>query len=93
MRESQIGGTLVDWEKANVLNSEQTEQAIRQVLAVDSDAFRILVRKHRLILCSYLGSQKHRVDDVDDLAQEVCMTAFRDLARFKLEGNYGAWNP
>ncbi len=74
-----------------MLNSEQTKQAIRQVLAGDCDAFRVLIREHRLMLRSYLGSQLHRVDEMDDLAQEVFVTAYRDLARFKIDSDFGAW--
>lgn len=72
-------------------DSKQTEQAIRDVLAGDRDAFRVLVREHRLMIRAYLGSQLHRADEMDDLAQEVFLTAFRNLAQYQIGANFAAW--
>ncbi len=72
-------------------DSEETKQAIQKVLAGDSEAFRLLVREHRLMLRSYLGSQLHHGDVMDDLAQEVFMKAFRKLDQFDTDGNFRAW--
>ena len=72
-------------------DSDQTQQAIRQVIAGNRDAFRVLVREYRLMVRSYLGSQLHRGDEMDDLSQEVFMTAFRNLNQFDDRGDFGAW--
>ena len=63
-------------------DSEQTKRAVRQVIAGDRDAFRLFVREHRLMVRSYLGSQLHQGDEMDDLSQEVFMRAFRNLSQF-----------
>lgn len=65
--------------------------AIERVLAGDRDAFRLIVREHSLMLRSYLGSQLHHSDVVDDLAQEVFIVAFRKLDQFDLDGDFRAW--
>lgn len=72
-------------------DSDQTKHIIRQVIAGDRDAFRLLVREHRLMVRSYMGSQLHRGDEMDDLSQEVFMTAFRNLAQYDSRGDFGAW--
>lgn len=72
-------------------NSSQLKETINQVVAGDRDAFRILVREHRLMLRSYLGSQLHRTDEMDDIAQEVFLTAFKNLSQFDSQSDFGAW--
>jgi RNA polymerase sigma-70 factor (ECF subfamily) len=75
----------------SVPDSEITKRAVRQVLAGDRDAFRLLVQEHRLMIRSYVGSQLHRSDETDDLSQEVFMSAFRSLGQFDPEADFGAW--
>lgn len=74
-----------------MLESVRTKQAIQQVLAGNRDAFRSLVREHRLMIRSYVGSQLHRNDEIDDLSQEVFLTAFRNLDQFRIDADFGAW--
>ncbi|MEM9646406.1 MAG: sigma-70 family RNA polymerase sigma factor [Planctomycetota bacterium] len=71
--------------------SEKVKQTVLEVLAGDRDAYRILVRDYRLMIRSYLGSQLHRSDEMDDLAQEVFLTAYKNLDKFELEADFGAW--
>src|SRR5262249_56376757 len=40
---------------------------------------------------SYLASQVHHLDDVDDLAQEVFLAALRSLSTFRRGDDFGAW--
>tara|TARA_R110002073_G_scaffold56905_29_gene144915 strand:- start:7712 stop:8272 length:561 start_codon:yes stop_codon:yes gene_type:complete len=72
-------------------DSLETQRAIAQVLAGDREAFRHVVREHSLMLRSYLGSQLHRADEVDDLAQEVFIKAFRNLDQFESGKDFRAW--
>ncbi len=67
------------------------KDAIQRVLAGDRDAFRLIVREHSLMLRSYLGSQLHHASDVDDLAQEVFIVAYRKLDQFEQDGDLRAW--
>ena len=64
---------------------------VKRVLAGDKDAFHWLVHEYSLPIRSYLGSQLHRHDEVDDLAQIVFLTAYRRLDTFDLEQNFAAW--
>ena len=72
-------------------DSNETKKAIDSVLAGDRDAFRLLVREHRLMVRSYLGSQLHHLDEMDDLSQEVFVTAFRKLDQYDQDANFGVW--
>jgi RNA polymerase sigma-70 factor (ECF subfamily) len=62
-----------------------------EVARGNRDAFRQIVRGYSLPLRSYLASQTHNLDDVDDLAQEVFLAAFRSLPSFRRGDDFGAW--
>jgi RNA polymerase sigma-70 factor (ECF subfamily) len=62
-----------------------------EVARGNRDAFRRIVRAYSLPLRSYLASQTHHLDDVDDLAQEVFLAAFRNLHTFRRGDDFGAW--
>ena len=56
-----------------------------------TERFGEVVREYALPLRSYLASQVHHLDDVDDLAQEVFLTAFRGLSGYRRGEDFGAW--
>jgi RNA polymerase sigma-70 factor, ECF subfamily len=56
-----------------------------------TEAFGVLVRTYSLPLRSYLASQIHHMDDVDDLAQDVFLAALESLSTFRREDDFWAW--
>ena len=56
-----------------------------------TERFGELVREYALPLRSYLASQVHHLDDVDDLAQEVFLAALAGLPSFRKGDDFGAW--
>ena len=56
-----------------------------------TERFGELVRYYALPLRSYLASQVHHFDDVDDLAQEVFLAALAGLPSFRRGDDFGAW--
>jgi len=73
------------------MNAPSLDSLLDEILAGHSAAFSIVVRRFGLPLRSYLSSHLHHADDVDDLAQEVFLVAFRDLAKFRRGDDFGAW--
>jgi RNA polymerase sigma-70 factor (ECF subfamily) len=67
------------------------EAALDEVERGRTDAFGRVVRAYALPLRSYLASQVHHRDDVDDLAQEVFLTALRSLSGYRRGEDFGAW--
>lgn len=61
------------------------------VLHSDKDAYRLIVRHFSLSLRAFLASQLHHMDDVDDLAQNIFVTAFKHLERFRTGEDFAAW--
>src|SRR6516162_9846729 len=62
-----------------------------EVARGNRDAFRRIVRAYSLPLRSYLALRIHHLDDVDDLAQEIFLAAFRSLPTFRRGDDFGAW--
>src|SRR5919108_129811 len=56
-----------------------------------TEAFGRVVREYALPLRSYLASQVHHLEDVDDLAQDVFLAALESLPTFRRGDDFGAW--
>src|SRR5437588_12510099 len=67
------------------------EAALDEIERGRTDAFGWVVRLYALPLRSYLASQVHHLDDVDDLAQEVFLAALKGLAGYRRGDDFGAW--
>src|SRR5215470_14471769 len=67
------------------------EAVLDEVARGRTEAFGQIVRAYALLLRSYLASQVYRLDDVDDLAQEVFLAALRNLRTFRRGDDFGAW--
>jgi len=74
-----------------MLEPSEVANILEEVVRGNRDAFRQIVRAYSLPLRSYLASQIHSMEDVDDLAQEVFLAAFRNLATFRRGDDFGAW--
>jgi RNA polymerase sigma-70 factor (ECF subfamily) len=62
-----------------------------QVGRGNRDGFRVVVRAFSLPLRCYIASQVHHPNDVEDIAQEVFLAAYRQLPTFRRGDDFGAW--
>src|SRR5438045_641460 len=74
-----------------MVEASEITAVLEEVVRGNRDAFRVIVRAYSLSLRSYLASQIHHLDDVDDLAQEVFLAAYRSLSSFRGGDDFGAW--
>jgi RNA polymerase sigma-70 factor (ECF subfamily) len=74
-----------------VLTRTEIDAVLDQILGGSRDAFRLIVRAYSLALRCYIASQVHHPNDVDDIAQEVFLAAFRQLESFRRGDDFGAW--
>jgi RNA polymerase sigma-70 factor (ECF subfamily) len=65
--------------------------ALDEIARGRTEFFSQVVRAYALPLRSYVASQIHHLDEVDDLAQEVFLSAFRSLSSFRRGEDFGAW--
>src|SRR4051794_41896095 len=74
-----------------MLYPSELSAVIDDVLRGDRDAFRKILRGYGLSLRSYIATQVHHMEDIDDLAQEVFFVAYRSLGEFRRGEDFGAW--
>lgn len=72
-------------------NEPDFNPLLDRIEAGATDLFLQVVRLHELPLRTYLATQVYVQADVEDLAQEVFIAAYRDLHRFQRDGDFGAW--
>jgi RNA polymerase sigma-70 factor (ECF subfamily) len=73
------------------MRASELNMVIDEVLQGDHNAFRKILHAYGLPLRSYIAAQIHALDDIDDLAQEVFVTAYRQLSDFRRGDDFGAW--
>ena len=71
--------------------AEETNSLVVDAAAGSSTAFAELVRLHQATIRHFLARFSRDGDVVDDLAQEVFLTAFRKLGDFKQESTFSTW--
>ncbi len=75
-----------------VVQDEESEEALlNKAQAGNAEAFCGLVRLHQARVHLHLAYQLGRKDVVDDLAQEVFLIAYRQLAEFRGESPFHLW--
>lgn len=74
-----------------MLESAQLNATLDHVLLGQPDAFLAVVRAYGPGLRTYLSSQLFHLDDMDDLAQETFIAAYRGLNTFRRGEDFGAW--
>ncbi len=74
-----------------MISLSELNSIIDQLVKGDSEAFWKIIAAYRLPLRSYIASQVHHSQDIDDLAQEVFVAAFRGIKTFRRDDNFGAW--
>lgn len=75
------------------MNSDETDlnTLIERIGRGETDLYLQVVRRYELMLRGYLASQLYNLAEADDLAQEVFIAAWRDLASFRRGEDFGAW--
>ena len=74
-----------------MLESAQVNEALDAALCGHPDAFVTIVRAYGPSLRAFLGSQMFYLNDVDDVAQETFIAAYRSLDKFRRDQDFGAW--
>lgn len=74
-----------------MIESERIALIQSEVAGGNKNAFRQIVRGYGLVVRGYLASQVHSAADVDDLAQDVFLAAYRGLNTFRPPDDFGGW--
>ena len=72
-------------------NVDLSRQLVEKASSGCSDSFRQLVEQNQRQIRLYLGRYVQCPSQVDDIAQEVFLVAFRELNRFLFESKFSTW--
>ena len=91
MKKEDFSDGMVNQQNPKILNLEEDFSLIKRFIDGDESTFRTLVVRHkdkvRNIIYLTLGNS----DAVDDIAQEVFITVYRSLNRFRFESQFTTW--
>lgn len=66
-------------------------EIIKRVIAGETEMFALLIDKYERLVFSYLLPQVRNIQEVEDIAQESFLKAFRHLASFDISRRFPAW--
>jgi prepilin-type processing-associated H-X9-DG protein len=72
-----------------MLTHAEIDGVLDQVSRGNRDGFRLIVRAFSLPLRCYIASQVHYPNDVEDITQEVFLSAYRQLGTFRRGDDFG----
>jgi len=70
---------------------ETDEDLVYQCQAGDNNAFDCLARKHQKLVFRLIYRIVGKIDDTEDIAQEVFLRAYRGLSKFRGESAFSTW--
>ena len=66
-------------------------ECVQKVQSGDTDAFEVLVRRHEKRIFNLLYRWLGNYDEAADVAQEVFLSAFRAIKRFRGDSSFATW--
>jgi RNA polymerase sigma-70 factor, ECF subfamily len=80
-------------QSTHCMNADETDlnTLLDRIGRGETDLYLKVVRRFELMLRGYLAGQLYNLAEADDLAQEVFIAAWRDLAGFRRGEDFGAW--
>ena len=80
-----------DLQQTQLLSIDDDYTLIRQFIDGDSSAFQILVKRHKEKVRNIVYLTMNNSALVDDIAQEVFITVYRNLKYFRFESQFTTW--
>jgi len=80
-----------DLQQAQILSIDDDYSIIRQFVDGDKSAFQILVKRHKEKVRNIIYITMNNSALVDDVAQDVFITVYRNLKHFRYESQFTTW--
>ena len=80
-----------DLQQPQILSIDDDYSVIRQFIDGDKSAFQILVKRHREKVRNIIYITMNNSALVDDIAQDVFITVYRNLKHFRFESQFTTW--
>ena len=80
-----------DLQQPQIVSFDDDYSIIRRFLEGDNSAFQVLVRKHKEKVRNIIYITMNNSALVDDIAQDVFITVYRNLKYFRFESQFTTW--
>ncbi len=83
--------TKEDLQKAQILNLDDDFSLVKRFIDGDESAFAMLVQRHKEKVRNIIYLTMSSSNSVDDIAQDVFLTVYRNLNNFRFESQFTTW--
>jgi RNA polymerase sigma-70 factor, ECF subfamily len=73
------------------LTNTEVKDIVNDILKGDKNKFRIIIKEYELMLRSFLATKLYQQQEVDDIAQETFITAFKKIEAFDTQKSMLSW--
>lgn len=80
-----------DLQQPQILNLDDDFAVVKKFIEGDKSAFQILVKRHKEKVRNIVYITMNNSSVVDDIAQEVFITVYRNLKNFRFESQFTTW--
>ncbi len=83
--------TKEDLQKAQILSLDDDFALVKRFIDGDESAFAVLVQRHKEKVRNIIYLTMSSSNSVDDIAQDVFLTVYRNLNNFRFESQFTTW--
>lgn len=83
--------TKKDLQNAQILNLDDDFSLVKRFIDGDESAFALLVQRHKEKVRNIIYLTMNSSNAVDDIAQDVFLTVYRNLNNFRFESQFTTW--
>lgn len=83
--------TKKDLQNAQILNLDDDFSLVKRFIDGDEPAFAVLVQRHKEKVRNIIYLTMNSSNSVDDIAQDVFLTVYRNLNNFRFESQFTTW--
>ena len=83
--------TKKDLQNAQILNLDDDFSLVKRFIDGDESAFALLVERHKEKVRNIIYLTMNNSNSVDDIAQDVFLTVYRNLRNFRFESQFTTW--
>ena len=80
-----------DLQQPQIISIDDDYSVIKQFIDGDKSAFQILVKRHKEKVRNIVYLTMNNSALVDDIAQEVFITVYKNLKNFRFESQFTTW--
>ncbi len=80
-----------DLQQPQILSLDDDFSLIKRFIDGDESAYTVLVHRHKEKVRNIIYLTLSNVDSVDDIAQEVFITVYKNLKKFRFESQFTTW--